>query len=1061
MPKSRGAGPTSIRSARRSLGTTAGAVILAAVVVVGGVGAYVALSASPSTVTTNVSCEPTSTCVTLGPGRLSLSLPYTVNAGQLYDQVAVGENVSATVAYAGPHVVSEDWEAITTYSVQWGPGITTSSSTGQLAYTYSQTGLYTIVANATDRNGVVHTGFNQLASLLVNPTAASVMQGYDPTLATSLTNSSGGYQGWIGAGGSVTVNGSYSRGPVNATWSAVAPTLVGPSGSTVTKLSSGTTWATATYTFPGAGYYGITLVVPSTNSTLIKYQNFTWGVYVATSAVGLACASCHAETASPHPGTMVNYEVLPGGALDLDPAADYYSAGYEVGQEFDESLIALNGTDTGQSFSNFVPEAATCVPGSPQCAKLYGGDTLVNGTNVTFVIDKAAHFYDPFTNKAREVYPSDVMFSLLRAILYTQYEGVTGYYVGFDIAGPLVPFQALEPTEVNSNWDLGPGSVAIHAPFNNTPYYTLDAFGVNDSNCPAIAMSQENGCITLHADADAKAWPALLQVLSIISAGGIEEAGWYAAHGASVPGFVCNAANPDAPCLLPGDTNTTASAAYLNWVRDSLTGTSGPDSPYGWDSEIRADINYPTPVPAVSFSEVGSGPYYLASANPEIGYTLRANPYYEAPTGCAGQLGCLPRPGEYVANVTTYWLDSDATSVEQAESGYADAAMFSPSDFPRMWDLVQSGELGLTIVPSLTTSNFFFNMQIELPCLDTIDSSPPQPINIPANALANVGLRAVLEYAYPYATAQSTMNVIDGVGTGVPFGGSVPPSETSFYDANVPWPNYNTTTQQFSNPSPGTGPGTAAWYWAEAHESSSLYYDPQLSSFSPTNPLYIPVPELLTDPGVNAAEMAWARSVAQVTGGSVQLQLFFYSPTPIEDFQPVGCDIVGSPFNAMPIWFSAWVPDYPSPVDNWEFAYGPDGLWGSADSVAQTLMDGSYGGEYAAPSCGHEGDTVSNFTFWADYPNNVILEDCQGIALNLTSFFSEAAAYGPNLTLDLEYWDLVQAVYNNLELTVGASQSNNVFTYGPWIDPGSVNGGALIGAGGEWCYYGLTGNELL
>ena len=55
----------------------------------------------------------------------------------------------------------------------------------------------------------------------------------------------------------------------------------------------------------------------------------------------------------------------------------------------------------------------------------------------------------------------------------------------------------------------------------------------------------------------------------------------------------------------------------------------------------------------------------------------------------------------------------------------------------------------------------------------------------------------------------------------------------------------------------------------------------------------------------------------------------------------------------------------------------------------------------------------------------------------------------------------MQAVYNNLELTVGASLSNNVFTYAPWIDPGSVNAGALIGAGGEWCYYGLTGNQLV
>ncbi|HYB79108.1 MAG TPA: hypothetical protein VEG66_05035, partial [Thermoplasmata archaeon] len=537
------------------MSSTTALIVLVIVVIIAGAGAYGGLSSVPSKTTTVKSCAPASVCVRTGVtlNDVTMFIPFTIGYGQTYSQIAIGTSVQATLAVTGS-------ETISSFDVQWAPGVSTTGPTGELTYTYPGAGLYALIPNATDTHGLVHTGTGELAALLVNPSAASITLGYYPTLATTLTNSSGGAYPWIGAGGSITVNGSYAHAPTNTLWSTKAPSLSTPSGVTQSKLSTGSTYASATYTFPNAGYFGITLTVPTTNGTATLYQNFTWGVYVAPSATGLGCAVCKVPVqASPHKNTFYNYEVIPGGALDLDPAADYYSVGYEVAEGFDESLITFNGTDSGPTWQNFVPEAATCVPGSTQCAKLYGGDTLVGpgpggvGQNVTFVIDKAAQFYDPYTGAHRGIYPSDVMFSIIRAIYYTQIYGATGYYVGFDIAGPLVPYQALEPTEVNSSWDVGPDNSAIHAPYNNTPYYTLGAFGVNDSNCPAIAMSQENGCITFHANADGKAWTALLLILSIISADGIQEAGWYTAQGADVPGFVCNAANVDAPCLLPGD----------------------------------------------------------------------------------------------------------------------------------------------------------------------------------------------------------------------------------------------------------------------------------------------------------------------------------------------------------------------------------------------------------------------------------------------------------------------------------------------------------------------------
>ena len=194
------------------------------------------------------------------------------------------------------------------------------------------------------------------------------------------------------------------------------------------------------------------------------YQNYTWGVYVGATGTALEGAACSAPPqSSPHPSTLVYYSLAAGGALTLDPAADYYSVGYEVGQSIDEALIFFNGTDTGQTPDNFVPEAATCVPGSARCTKLYG-QSMLQGNDYTFALDPAAHFYDPYTGQSRTIYPSDVMFSIIRAIMYTQVETVTGYYVGFDIAGPLIPYVELSPSDVNAAWDLGPGAAPLHYP---------------------------------------------------------------------------------------------------------------------------------------------------------------------------------------------------------------------------------------------------------------------------------------------------------------------------------------------------------------------------------------------------------------------------------------------------------------------------------------------------------------------------------------------------------------------------------------------------------------------
>jgi len=549
-PVARGAGKATHRwSIRFAM------VVLVVVILVTSVGGYAGLQWSRAAPVSRLSCAPSVGCGgSENPNDVTLFVPYSVDAGQPYSQVAAGASVLATVGVL-------DGESIASYSVTWAPGQTVSNSTGLLSYAYSTPGLYTVFATATTADGVVHTGTTHLVPLKVNPSAATVRAGILPIVSLSLTNSSGGRFPWIGAGGSVTVNGSYTAPSAVGVQVLTPLELTIPPGSVQSAVSVGMNYASAKYTFPTPGYFPVTLRVAGADSSGTIYQNYTWGILVGNTTTGLGCSECSMpEATSPHPSTLVYYSLAAGGAITLDPAADYYSVGYEVGQSIDESLIYFNGTDSGPTPTNFVAGAATCVPGSAQCASLYDGNTLVRGDNYTFALDPAAHFYDPYTGVSREVYPVDVMYTIIRAIFYTQVDTVTGYYAGYDIAGPLIPYAGLESTEVNASWDFGPDGEPLHYPYNNTPKWTLDAFAVNDSAfCPSAALAA-NGCITFHADADGKSWPALLQILTMISIDGIQASGWYAAQGARVPGFDCPP-DADSPCLLPGGATSTNSTA--------------------------------------------------------------------------------------------------------------------------------------------------------------------------------------------------------------------------------------------------------------------------------------------------------------------------------------------------------------------------------------------------------------------------------------------------------------------------------------------------------------------
>ena len=410
----------------------------------------------------------------------------------------------------------------------------------------------------------------------------------------------------------------------------------------MTTTSSSVNGASGTVALPMPGVYEITLVGPIENvlSHAVVFQNYTWTVNVAAVNQAAGCGSCSTSGSAknvkdPHPGVIDTYEVAPGGATSIDPVVDYESVGYEVIANIYQTLVYYNGSST----NSYMPEIATCVPGTSQCSDLYGNDLITNNATTglpqywTFVIDKNANFYDPTHGVAWGVYPTDVMATFARTASFAD-----------------LPFFGAQPgwIQTQSYVNFGQHSFdgAMHFPYNTTPQGILSGLLVNDSNyCPSVAITQEHGCITFNAWGGGSDWPFFLELVSDPDGAAIEPCGWFGAQGAGLPGFGTTAANGDGPCALPGGAGTggtTNSATWANWL-DNTT------SIYAWDSYQNNSYNSPNVFPQTRFNAVGSGPYYLVSVNKGVGYVLQASPVYAQPN-CAGNYWCEPSPGNVRAH---------------------------------------------------------------------------------------------------------------------------------------------------------------------------------------------------------------------------------------------------------------------------------------------------------------------------------------------------------------------------------------------------------------------------
>ncbi len=1008
----------------RALSTATGAVILAIIVIVGGVGSFVAFN----TVSSKPSCEPSTSpacAVSSNPNDLKILAPLS--------SALTGASLPFTV-------LPPTGESFSSYTFHFGNGANVTTSSTSVDYVYTNPGTYFVSVTAT-LNGVTHTNYQALTKVTVATSYTSDPTGIFPTSVgevISNTTSSSGATAVIHTGDTLTLNGAYTLAPTNPAYSLATPSFTNSAGITGT-ITTNPASATGTFTFPTPGFFTVTYVGSATSTTetpATAYQNYTWTIAVAPTTSNYALAGS-AATTSTHPGQIISYETITG-AHTFDPAIDYETAGYEVILNTYETLIMYNGSAAGPNPTDFVPQLATCVPGSGQCTALYGTD-LIDGSNYTFVIDPNAQFYDPTTGAHWGVYPTDVYFSVLRTMGFAQYPSIA------TTAGWILS-QALLPGG-NSSWDGGE-----HGLFNNTPQNMLDSMSINDSAwCPAIALSEAHGCITFHANgtnAFGNAWPEFLEFIADAEGAGVESAGWVSGSGTNggqngIPYWTEGnvSGSGDHPVYLPGGTDltTTNSTAFQTYV------ASIPDT--GYDTWEQSYVNPATGAYSGNsqWNVVASGPYYLFNTQIHTSYELKANPYYVANPNC-NYTGCEPAPGTYANQVTVYWETTPTPGETALASGAADFAEMPAGDTALLLQLTQEGKATSLVVPTISTIDVFFNLAVNETLKYMFTSTP---INIPSDFFASEGLRQFFINAYPYAAIEQQVLTKDGIQYGFGYGGAIPQFMGNYYPSNIPWP--------LGNPNPDANiVGTAGWWWAQIRNASSPWYDPEVAACTPANPCEFPIYGQLSDPDGDQRLTLFINEVSSLTGGAIKMNLV--DITFVEFLTWSETEPGGSPLTMTAE--TGWIPDYPDPTDYVVAFYYPDSTYTGYSALNETisLYNTTLPGGAACPT---DANYYLNISTELPSSDGYVPQSCSGAAYHaMLDLLYEAGPLnaGP---LRVMLYDQAEQIAFQLGLQINQYQSTEVFPMASWINPSSLNTNIMIAGGYVSIWYNIRGNGVV
>jgi len=743
---------------------------------------------------------------------------------------------------------------------------------------------------------------------------------------------------------------------------------------------------------------------------------------------------------SPHAGTIDVYEIAPAGSNTEDPSVAYDTVSYEPILNVYQTLINYDGNST----TSFVPTLAVCVPGTVQCTTDFGSNLTGYVPHVpapvywTFVIDKQANFYDPTTSTSWPVYPADVVFSLARTMAFAD-TPYAGKQPGWIQTQALVQYG-------DPGWDNG-----IHFPYNNTPSSVLSSMLVNDSTyCPASAMSLEHGCVTFIANGGGADWPYFMELVADNLGASIEPCGWFNYEHAAMPGWGNtnhHVSHGDGTCTLPGGLTSTNGPAWASY----LAGLS----PYGWDAFENLTATTPVVNPGVQWNMVGSGPYY-AGVIPGSAYSLRANPAYNQPSGCSGVGGmatyggyCDPAAGAYQPNVNVYWEPDDSFGISQYRAHQADFAGIETTHTTTLLLLASEGDLNYYTTP--TISDFFTPINLGWSNSEFTSQFPTQPIpNVPSDFFTNLALREFYVHSYPYTTVENTVRTVDGIQYDFNVGGPIPFGMGNYYPTNVSYPTGDPDT----NPS---DVGGAAWWWAQATNIHSPWYDAQLAACTPGTPCTWAIAGLQGDPGDDIGIADWITEIKTLTGNALQPYGGASFDLTFDQF----LDVAFTSAYDNPLVSevgTGWAPDYPDPTDYVAPEASPNNVYTEADAFAQQLgVDNPAGWAANNTTCGHSTVNTADLVYWAHAADNIagggLAGVCQNVAYGVAvAYMNIAAALPVSAERTLDY-NLITHITNGLSMAVWNGQANTVASAAPWIDGSSINSNVMIGGGGDQIWY--------
>lgn len=1009
------------------------------VIVIVGAAAYYAVGNSPSKSTSTNSlktCEPASSkfCSGIQPALqahdLTLFTPF--KAAQTQNPIPFTAQVPSSDG------------SPSSYTFFFGDGSNTTSAVPTVSHTYATPGNYLVLLEATI-GGKVHDNYQSLIAISVTAGYSAASGGANPSVSGSiLSNSttSTGASGVLSAGQAISLSGAYTGAPTNPLFSLASPSIgvsSSPAGTTVAVSNSvtGPSGASATFTFGTAGQYVVSYVGSANGIGSFAgqkaYQNYSWSVIVTPSVLHGMLSGSGAAT-SPHPGLFINYFSAPGGASSLDPSIAYDTVSYEPILNTYESLIMYNGSTTGPSPSDYVPVLSTCVPGpnSATCQAMYGSTLYDQNTSAyTFPIDKAAQFYDPNTKAHWGVYPSDVLFSVLRTEGFSTQPGV-GAHNGWILAQSLLPGPASASMAANPRWDGG-----IHNSLNNTPAAMFATMLVNSSQyCTSTLMANSNGCITFLATGNDQNWPYFLELITDQLGASVESCGWASStttNGgqAGIPDWTATESDSgDHPCLLPGGATSTDQPAFTTAINAI--------APTAWDSWETMGAS-PTPPGNMIHAIVGSGPYYLANYEIGAAYTAQANPYY-APNEFCNYQGCMPQAGHYVQKVEVTWETNIAEGEQAIAAGVADTATIPGTDTALFLQLVQKGQVQALAFPSISIYFFPYTLDFNLAGAQKYTTNP---ITVPTDWFSYVGMRQFFSLTYPYTTIENTILTKDGIQGGFNYGGAIPQFMANYYPTNVSWPS--TDPSIACSGSGANGPGCASWWWTQMTTVGSPYYDPEAAACTSAAPCQLPLIGETGAPVLDEQENLWVNSISQYSNGAVKA-----AATDINFANLVANSLFSAPYqNSMPVYTLGWAPDYPDPTDYVAPLYYPDSTYTYSDTVNEQLTLGAFDHSFCSTSAG----------FYSSQP--AVNNSCQGAAYTaMVNLLFQASVMPAGAARVLAY-TMAEHIANLLSLYTYQYQLNQVYGMSSWINVASIDTNVTTGGGNDLSYFSLTGNGLV